>query len=104
MLLLLGGVVRQTEWLGYVCIFPCVQLYRFKCLGATKVTKINYIAKGEVRFFNLHHELLYQSIPNSHTLLHHFSIDSVAVDGVVGEVGEGLGEGAEGGGCLGDGF
>ena len=52
----------------------------------------------------MHHELLYQSIPHSYTLLHNLSIDGIAVGGVVGEVGEGLGEGAEGGGCLRDGF
>jgi len=57
-----------------------------------------------LRFFNLHHELLYHSIPHSQTFLHNLSIDGVAVDGVVGEVGEGLGEGAEGRGGLCDGF
>lgn len=49
-------------------------------------------------------DLFYQSIPNSHTLLHHLSIDGVAVDGVVGEAGEELGEGGEGGNGLGDGI
>lgn len=48
--------------------------------------------------------LLYQSIPHSHTLLHDLSIDGVAVCGVVGEAGEGFGEGAECGDGLRDGF